>query len=89
MREIDELIFQINQNGVENINETPTLQGIRALDEINKDIVDLASLFPEGIKMSFIERIVRYNHGCNEIELRQSISNLCKMKYVLMGKMIH
>lgn len=86
MREIDELIFQINQNGVENINETPTLQGIRALDEINKDIVDLASLFPEGIKMSFIERIVRYNHGCNEIELRQSISNLCKMKYVLIGE---
>lgn len=86
MREIDELIFQINQNGVENINETPTLQGIRALDEINKDIVDLASLFPEGIKLSFIERIVRYNHGCNEIQLRQSISNLCKMKYILIGE---
>lgn len=86
MREIDELIFQINQNGVDNINETPTLQGIRALDEINKDIVDLASLFPEGIKISFIERIVRYNHGCNEIQLRQSISNLCKMKYILIGE---
>jgi len=86
MREIDELIFQINQNGVENINETPTLQGIRALDEINKDIVDLASLFPEGIKLSFIERIVRYNHGCNEKQLRQSISNLCKMKYILIGE---
>lgn len=86
MREIDELIFQISQGSVENINETPTLQGIRALDEINKDIVDLASLFPEGIKLSFIERIVRYNHGCNEIQLRQSISNLCKMKYILIGE---
>lgn len=86
MREIDELLFQINQNGVDNINETPTLQGIRALDEINKDIVDLASLFPEGIKISFIERIVRYNHGCNEIQLWQSISNLCKMKYILIGE---
>ena len=86
MREIDELIFQINQNGVEKINETPTLQGIRALDEINKDIINLASLFPEGIKLSFIERIVRYNHGCNEMQLRQSISNLCRMKYILVGE---
>lgn len=86
MKEIDELIFQINQNGVDNINETPTLQGIRALDEINKDIIDLASLFPEGIKISFIERIIRYNHGYNEMQLRQSISNLCKMKYILVGE---
>lgn len=85
MREVDELIFQINQNGVESICETPTLQGIRALDEINKDIVDLASLFPEGIKLSFIERIVKYNHGCNQTQLQQSISNLCKMKYILIG----
>lgn len=86
MREIDELIFQINQDGIEKINETPTLQGIKSLDEINKDIVDLASLFPEGIKLSFIERIIRYNHGCNETQLRQSISNLCKMKYILIGE---
>lgn len=86
MREIDEFIFQINQNGIETINETPTLQGIRALDEIKKDIVDLASLFPEGIKLSFIEKIVKYNHGCNEAQLQQSISNLCKMKYILIGE---
>ena len=86
MREIDELIFQINQNGVENINETPTLQGIKGLDEINKDIVSLASLFPEGIKLSFIERIIRYNHGCSEIQLQQSISNLRRMKYILEGE---
>lgn len=86
MREIDELIFQINQNGIENINETPTLQGIKALDEIKKDIVDLASLFPEGIRLSFIERIIKYNHSCNEIQLQQSISNLCKMRYIIIGE---
>ncbi len=45
MREIDELIFQISQNGFENLTDTPTLQGIRALDEIKKDIIDLTSLF--------------------------------------------
>lgn len=86
MREIDELIFQINQNGIDYINETPTLQGVKGLDEIKKDIVDLAALFPEGIKLSFIERIVKYNHGCTEAQLRQSISNLCKMKYILIGE---
>jgi len=86
MREIDELIFQINQNGIDYINETPTLQGVKALDEIKKDIVDLAALFPEGIKLSFIERIVKYNHGCTETQLRQSISNLCRMKYILIGE---
>ncbi|WP_455617950.1 hypothetical protein [Eisenbergiella sp.] len=86
MREIDELIFQIKRNGIENINDTPTLQGIRGLDEIKKDIIDLASLFPEGIKISFIEKIVKYNHGCTEIQLQQSISNLCKMKYILIGE---
>jgi len=86
MREIDELIFQINQNGTEYINETPTLQGIKALDEIKKDIIDLAALFPEGIKLSFIEKIVKYNHGCTEAQLHQSISNLCKMKYILIGE---
>lgn len=86
MREIDELIFQINQNGIDYINETPTLQGVKGLDEIKKDIVDLAALFPEGIKLSFIERIVKYNHGCTETQLRQSISNLCKMKYILIGE---
>lgn len=86
MREIDELVFQINQNGIDYINETPTLQGVKALDEIKKDIVDLAALFPEGIKLSFIERIVKYNHGCTETQLRQSISNLCKMKYILIGE---
>lgn len=86
MREIDELIFQINQNGIEYINETPTLQGVKALDEIKKDIIDLAALFPEGIKLSFIEKIVKYNHGCTEAQLHQSISNLCKMKYILIGE---
>ena len=80
MREIDELIFQINQNGIDYINDTPTLQGVKALDEIKKDIIDLAALFPEGIKLSFIKRIVKYNHGCTERQLCQSISNLCKMK---------
>lgn len=86
MREIDELIFQISQNGIEDISETPTLQGIRALDEIKKDIIDLAALFPEGIKISFIEKIIKYNHGCNKAQLQQSISNLCKMKYILIGE---
>lgn len=86
LREIDELIFQINQNGIDYINDTPTLQGVKALDEIKKDIVDLAALFPEGIKLSFIKRIVKYNHGCTETQLRQSISNLCKMKYILIGE---
>lgn len=86
MREIDELIFQINQNGAEYINETPTLRGVKALDEIKKDIIDLAALFPEGIKLSFIEKIVNYNHGCTETQLHQSISNLCKMKYILIGE---
>lgn len=85
MREIDELIFQINQNGLESINDTPTLQGIKALDEIKKDIIDLTSMFPEGIKLSFIEQIVKYNHGCTEAQLKQSISNLCKMRYILIG----
>lgn len=86
MREIDELIFQINQNGIDYINDTPTLQGVKALDEIKKDIIDLAALFPEGIKLSFIKRIVKYNHGCTERQLCQSISNLCKMKYILIGE---
>lgn len=86
MREIDELIFQINQNNIESINEHPILQGVRALDEIKKDIVDLAALFPEGIKLSLIERIVKYNHNCTETQLRQSITNLCKMKYILIGE---
>lgn len=86
MREIDELIFQINQGEIDNITETPTLQGIKALNEMKKDIVALASLFPEGIKMSFIERIVKYNHGCNEMQLRQSISDLCRMRYILVGE---
>lgn len=56
------------------------------MDEIKKDIVDLAALFPEGIKLSFINRIIKYNHGCTETQLRQSISNLCKMKYILIGE---
>ena len=86
MREIDELIFQINQNGIDYINDTPTLQGVKALDEIKKDIIDLAALFPEGIKLSFIKRIIKYNHGCTERQLCQSISNLCKMKYILIGE---
>lgn len=86
MREIDELIFQIKQNGVESITETPTLQGIKSLDSIKKDIVDLASLFPEGIKLSFIEKVVQYNQGCTRIQLQQSVSHLCQMKYILIGE---
>ena len=85
MREIDELIFQISQNGFENLTDTPTLQGIRALDEIKKDIIDLTSLFPEGIKLSFIKRILKHNEGCTELQFKQSISNLCKMNYILIG----
>lgn len=85
MREIDELIFQISQNGLENLTDTPTLQGIKALDEIKKDIIDLTALFPEGIKLSFIKRILKYNEGCTESQFKQSISNLCKMNYVLIG----
>lgn len=86
MREVDELIFQIKQNGVESITETPTLQGVKSLDNIKKDIVDLASLFPEGIKLSFIKKIVQYNQDCTETQLHQSISNLCQMKYILIGE---
>lgn len=86
MREIDELVFQIKQNGVESITETPTLQGVKSLDNIKKDIVDLASIFPEGIKLSFIKKIVHYNQGCTETQLHQSISNLCQMKYILIGE---
>ncbi len=86
MREIDELIFQIKQNGVASITETPILQGVKSLDSIKKDIVDLASLFPEGIKLSFIKKIVQYNQGCTETQLHQSISNLCQMKYILIGE---
>lgn len=85
MREIDEFIFQIKQNGTNNITDIPTLHGIKALDEIKKDIVNLAALFPEGIKLSFIERIVKYNHNCTKMQFQQSISNLCKMKYILIG----
>lgn len=85
MREIDELIFQINQNGLDNLTDTPTLMGIKALDEIKKDIIDLTALFPEGIKLSFIKRILRYNEGCTESQFKQSISNLCKMNYILIG----
>lgn len=86
MREVDELIFQITQNGIASISGTPTLQGIRALDEIKKDILNLVSLFPEGIKLSFIEKIIRYNYNCTDAELQQSIFNLCKMKYTLIGE---
>lgn len=86
MREVDELIFQIKQKGVESITETPTLQGVKSLDNIKKDIVDLASLFPEGIKLSFIKKIVQYNQDCTETQLHQSISNLCQMKYILIGE---
>lgn len=85
MREIDELIFQISQTGLDNLTDTPTLQGIKALDEIKKDIIDLAALFPEGIKLSFIKRILKYNEGCTESQFKQSISNLCKMNYILIG----
>ncbi len=85
MREIDELIFQISQNGLDNLTDTPTLQGIKALDEIKKDIIDLTALFPEGIKLSFIKRILKYNEGCTESQFKQSISNLCKMNYILIG----
>lgn len=85
MREIDELIFQISQNGVDNLTDTPTLQWIKALDEIKKDIIDLTALFPEGIKLSFIKRILKYNEGCTESQFKQSISNLCKMNYILIG----
>lgn len=85
MREIDELIFQIGQNGLDNLTDTPTLQGIKALDEIKKDIIDLTALFPEGIKLSFIKRILKYNEGCTESQFKQSISNLCKMNYILIG----
>lgn len=86
MREINEFIFQIKWNGLENINETPTLQAIKALDEIKKDIINLTALFPEGIKSSFIERIVKYNHSCTESQIQQSISNLNKMNYILVGE---
>ncbi len=85
MREIDELIFQIKQIGLYNLTDTPTLQGIKALDEIKKDIIDLTALFPEGIKLSFIKRILKYNEGCTESQFKQSISNLCKMNYILIG----
>lgn len=85
MREVDEFIFQIKQHGTNNITDIPTLHGIKALDEIKKDIVNLAALFPEGIKLSFIERIVKYNHNCTKMQFQQSISNLCKMKYILIG----
>lgn len=85
MREIDELIFQISQNGLDNLTDTPTLQGIKALDEIKKDIIDLTALFPEGIKLSFIKRILKYNEGCTESQFKQSVSNLCQMNYILIG----
>ena len=61
------------------------MQGIKALDEIKKDIIDLTALFPEGIKLSFIKRILKYNEGCTESQFKQSISNLCKMNYILIG----
>lgn len=86
MREINEFIFQIKWNGLESINETPTLQAIKVLDEIKKDIITLTILFPEGIKSSLIERIVKYNHSCTELQIQQSISNLNKMNYILVGE---
>lgn len=86
MREIDEFIFQIKQNGTNTISDIPTLHGIKTLDEIKKDIVDLAAMFPEGIKLSFIERIIKYHHSCTKMQIQQSVSNLCRLKYIIVGE---
>ena len=64
MKEIDEFIFQVNLNGIDDVNDTPTIHGIQILDDIKKDIIDLLALFPEGIKISFVERVLEYNRKC-------------------------
>lgn len=85
MKEIDELIFQVKANGVKYINEIPTLLAIQALDEAKKDIIDLVSIFPEGVRINIIKRIVSYNNGCSEKQIEQSISKLQKTKFLLEG----
>ena len=86
MKEIDEFIFQVNLNGIDEVNDTPTIHGIQILDDIKKDIIDLLALFPEGIKISFVERVLEYNQKCTSNIFKQSIATLSKMNYILINE---
>lgn len=86
MKEIDEFIFQVNLNGIDDVNDTPTIHGIQILDDIKKDIIDLLALFPEGIKISFVERVLEYNQKCTSNIFKQSIATLSKMNYILINE---
>lgn len=85
MKEIDEFIFQVKLNGLDGINEIPTVRGIQMLDDIKKDIMDLLAIFPEGIKMTFVQRILEYNRQCTSAIIKQSISHLSKVNYIFVS----
>lgn len=55
-RQINELYFRINNFGLDKINGIPTEQSVDSLEDLQKDILNLTSIFPEGIRLSFIKK---------------------------------
>lgn len=83
LRQLDEFFFRIQNYGLDNIKYTPTLQSVIDLDEIKKDILHLTSIFPTGIKQTFIEKIVKYHCACSKTDVILSLSSLCESKYIV------
>lgn len=82
LRQIDEFFFRIDNYGLDNVTDIPTLQSIIDLDEIKKDILHLTSIFPSGIRQSFIEKIVIQHCSCNKTDIILSLSSLCNSNYI-------
>ncbi len=85
-REIDELFFQLNCNPDAKFEYPPIINGLLSLDEIKKDIIDLTSIFEDGISINFVKQIILYNHSCTENEIIRSINDLKLSKYVIINE---
>ena len=83
LRQIDEFFFRIDNYGLDNVTDTPTLQSVYNLDEIKKDILHLTSIFAHGIRQPFIEKIVRQHCSCSKEEIIMSIASLCNNNYII------
>lgn len=81
LRQINELYFRINNFGLDKINGIPTEQSVDSLEDLQKDILNLASIFPEGIRLSYIKKIIGSKDNMEYVD--KNIYELENMHYIV------
>ena len=80
-RQLNELYFRINNFGLDQINGIPTEQSVDSLEDLQKDILNLTSIFPEGIRLSFIKKIVGSQGNMENVD--KNVYDLENMHYIV------